>query len=220
VLLGGEEADLREFVELVRRASPPGAVSWALTRFEAGCSRRLDAEALPDYLLALRALLDAGGDAGVASLGLRLAALCAEEGQRRGLQQRVELALSLERYVMGAGQGEDLGDWIGSQSPRDLVLDLERHTRALLRDVICGYLQPDLKSVADDILLERSREIEVRDMREQETDEIEPVDPRPRRITAERRGGEGSVESHLEGVTASADWAPLDDDPDSYSAPV
>ncbi len=25
---------------------------------------------------------------------------------------------------------------------------------------------------------------------------------------------------HLEGVTASADWGPLDEDPDSYSAPV
>jgi hypothetical protein len=220
VLVGEEESDLREFVELVRRASPPGAVGWALTRFEAGCSRRLDAEALPDYLLALRALLDAGGEAGAASLGLRLAALCAEEGQRRGLQQRVELALSLERYVMGAGLGEDLGDWIGSQSPRDLVLDLERHTRALLRDIICGYLQPDLKSVADDILLERSGAIEVRDMREEDTDELEPVDPRLARVTAERRGRGGPEESHLEGVTASADWAPLDDDPDSYSAPV
>ena len=54
-------------------------MAWALARFEMGCSRPLDAEALPDYLLALRALLDAGGEAGLASLGLRVAALCAEE---------------------------------------------------------------------------------------------------------------------------------------------
>jgi hypothetical protein len=220
LFVGGEEADLREFVALVRDAAPTGAVGWALARFEAGCSRRLDAEALPDYLLALRALLDAGGEAGIASLGLRLAALCAEEGQRRGLQQRVELALALERYVMGGGRGKDLGDWIGPQSPRELVHDLERHTRALLRDVICGYLQPDLKSVADDILLERTAEIQVRDLREEDTDELEAVEPRPRKITAEVRRREEPEESHLEGVTPSADWAPLDEDPGSYSAPV
>jgi hypothetical protein len=175
-----------------------------------GCSKRLDAEALPDYLLALRALLDAGGEAGLASLGLRLAALCADGGERRALQRRVEVALSLERYVMGGGHGEELADWIGSQSPRELVLELERHTRALLRDLLCGYLQPDLKSLADEILLERAPEppeIEVRDLRAEEelppepdTSEIEAVGP--------------------QGVTASADWAPLDEDPGSYSAPV
>jgi hypothetical protein len=191
-----------------------------------GCSHRLDAEALPDYLLALRALLDAGGEAGLASLGLRVAALCAEEGERRSLQRRVEDALSLERYVMGGGHGEELRDWIGSQSPRDLVEELERHTRALLRDILCGYLEPELKSIADDILLERNTEsvqIEARDLRkEAETDELEVVRPRPRRITAELRARpEPEFEQpHLEGVTASADWGPLDDDPDSYSAPV
>ena len=116
------------------------------------------------------------------------------------LQRRVEDALSLERYVMGGGRGEELGDWIGSQSPRELVAELERHVRALLRDILCGYLDPELKAVADEILLERnteSVEIEARDLRkEPETDELEPVapKPRPRRITAELR-------SHPEGVT-------------------
>jgi hypothetical protein len=215
----GEAKDLREFVELIAGAAPTGAVGWALARFEMGCSRPLDAEALPDYLLALRALLDAGGEAGLASLGLRVAALCAEEGERRTLQRRVEDALSLERYVMGGGRGEELGDWIGSQSPRELVGELERHTRALLRDILCGYLDPELKSIADEILLERNTdavEIAARDLRkEPETDELEPVapKPRPRRITAELR-------THPEGVTESADWGPLDEDPESYSAPV
>ena len=232
-LAKGEETELRDFAAVIRDAAPAGAVGWALARFEMGCSRRLDAEALPDYLLALRALLDAGGEAGLASLGLRLAALCAEEGERRALQRRVELALSLERYVMGGGRGEELGDWIGSQSPRELVLQLERHTRALLRDLLCGYLDPDLKSIADDILLERTpdpAEIQVRDLRQEDldTDELEPIAPRPRRITAELRRREPEPEPepaeleqpHLEGVTASADWAPIDEDPDSYSAPV
>ena len=222
ILGHGEESDLCEFVAMVADAAPAGAVGWALARFEMGCARRLDAEALPDYLLALRALLDAGGEAGLASLGLRVAALCAEEGGRRALQRRVEDALSLERYVMGGGRGGELGDWIGSQSPRDLVAELERHTRALLRDILCGYLEPELKSVADDILLERTAEIEVRDLRQEpDTDELELPAPR-RRITAEVREREEPdfEQPHLEGVTASADWAPLDDDPDSYSAPV
>ena len=194
-----------------RRARWPGrsrASKWA--------ARGLDAEALPDYLLALRALLDAGGEAGLASLGLRVAALCAEEGERRVLQRRVEDALSLERYVMGGGRGEELGDWIGSQR-RASWWPSSSATFALLRDILCGYLDPELKAVADEILLERnteSVEIEARDLRkERETDELEPVapKPRPRRITAELR-------SHPEGVTESADWGPLDEDPESCSA--
>jgi hypothetical protein len=87
--------------------------------------------------------------------------------------------------------------------------------RALLRDVLCGYLDPDLKSVADDILLETPPEpfeIEARDLRrrpapEHDTNEFEPVaaptashPPRP-----------------LEGVTQSDDWS---SDPEDYSAPV
>ena len=49
-------------------------------RFEMGCERPHEAEALSDYLLGLRALLDATSEAGEASLALRVAALCAEEG--------------------------------------------------------------------------------------------------------------------------------------------
>ena len=57
---------------------------------------------------------------------------------------------------------------------------MEGHLRALLRDVLCGYLEPDLKGVADDILLETAPEpfalaeerhapveVEVRDLREE-----------------------------------------------------
>ena len=46
---------------------------------------------------------------------------------------------------------------------------MEGHLRALLRDVLCGYLDSDLKGVADDILLETNPEpfveIEARDLR-------------------------------------------------------
>jgi hypothetical protein len=178
VLAAGEEAPLREFVAMLEDAAPAGVVGWALGRFEMGCERSHDAEALSDYLLALRALLDATSDAGEASLALRVAALCAEDGRRRTVQRRVEAALALERFVMGGVGG------VPGESPHELVAEVERHVRALLRDVLCGYLDPNLKAIADDILLEATAdpeaEIKARDLRreraaapEMDTSEIE-----------------------------------------------
>jgi hypothetical protein len=231
-LAEGEESELREFLDAIDRSTQTGSVAWALARFDMGCGRVLDAEALSDYLLGLRALLDAASDTGRASLALRLAALCAEEGERRNVQRSVELALSLERFVMGGGRGEELQDWIGSASPRALVDEMERHLRALLRDVLCGYLDGDLKGVADDILLESPEppapepfEIEARDLRR----ETGPTTVSARRAEAEttdfeaveRRTPEPAREPmrppEPEGVTPSVDW---DEDPRSYSAPV
>ena len=94
-LPSGEEAGLREFYAAIDRAEPPQHVAWARARFEMGCERGSDADALSDYLLGLRALLDATSDAGEASLALRVAALCAEEGRRRLVQRRVESAIAL-----------------------------------------------------------------------------------------------------------------------------
>ena len=167
LLTAAEEPELRELIEPLERARAGGAVAWALSRFEMGCERPLDTEALSDYLLALRALLDGSDDTGRASLALRLAALCAEESDRRALQRRVELAFALERFVIGGGSGEAYMDTIGSESPRELVLEVEDQLRALLRDVLCGFLDPDLKSAADDILLRSAEpfEIEARDTR-------------------------------------------------------
>jgi hypothetical protein len=228
-LLAGEEAAVRGFLEAIDRAPRSGAVGWALERFELGCARQGDVEPLSDYLLALAALLDCAGEAGRASLPLRLAALCAEEGDRRIAQRRVELAMSLERFLMGGGstEGAELRDWIGPESPLALVDELERHLRALLRDVLCGYLEPELAGVADDILLEIPDPpvIEARDLRarspEQDTDEIEVL---PQGAVRERLKADwGEPEPYPEesdihdGVTASVDW---DEDPESYSAPV
>jgi hypothetical protein len=167
LLSGAEEAELRELMEMLAHARTGAAISWALARFEMGCERALDTEALSDYLMALKALLDGSDDAGRASLALRLAALCAEESDRRALQRRVELAFALERFVIGGGSGDAYVDTIGSDSPRELVVEVEEQVRALLRDVLCGYLDPDLKSAADDILLRSAEpfEIEARDTR-------------------------------------------------------
>src|SRR4051794_19506738 len=181
-----EQAELVELVELVLDARPGGRIAWALSRFEMGCERPLDSEALSDYLLALESLLDAADEAGRASLTLRLAALCAEDGERKALQRRVELAFALERWVMGGGGANAYLEALGPDTPRSIVLELEQHVRALLRDVLCGYLAADLKSAADDILLASSTgeiEIKVRDTRphveERATVDLEPEDLAP-----------------------------------------
>ena len=81
---GDDDADeLREFLAAIEQARVPGRIAWALDRFELGCERLRDAEALSDFLMALQALLEAHDEAGRASLSLRLAALCAEEPDRR-----------------------------------------------------------------------------------------------------------------------------------------
>ena len=51
ILVDGEEAELRQFVDVVEGVSRGGSVAWALSRFEMGCGRRLESEALSDYLL-------------------------------------------------------------------------------------------------------------------------------------------------------------------------
>src|SRR3954464_11760013 len=101
LLTADEQPELVELVEIVSGARPGGRIAWALSRFEMGCERALDTEALSDYLLALRSLLDGHDDTGRASVALRLAALCAEESERRPMQRRVELAFALERFVIG-----------------------------------------------------------------------------------------------------------------------
>ena len=151
ILVEDEEAELSQFLEAV--AAPPrhGPLAWALSRFQMGAGRRLEAEALTDYLMALRALLDQADS----SLALRVAVLCAEESERRQVQRRMELAQATERFVIGEGAGKDTTDVT-------LVEEVERHLRALLRDVLCGYLEADLQRVADELLLDQPEPFEIR----------------------------------------------------------
>jgi hypothetical protein len=208
-LAAGEEEGLRELFAAVDAAEPRQTVAWALARFEMGSARGHHAEALSDYLLALRALLDATSDAGEASLALRVAALCAEEGRRKLVQRRIEAAMGLERFVMGGS----LRVRHEEASPRELVAEVESHLRALLRDVLCGYLDANLKDVADDILLESTPEpvgeIRVRDLRKEA-----PPPTAPPASPAEAE--QDTSELPAVGVTPSADW----DSPEDYSAPV
>lgn len=248
LLTATEEPELRELTDLLAQSRPGGNIAWALSRFEMGCERALDTEALSDYLMALRALLDGSDDTGRASLGLRLAALCAEESDRRALQRRIELAFALERFVIGGGSGDAYMDTIGSESPRELVLEVEEQLRALLRDVLCGFLDADLKSAADDILLRSAEpfEIEARDTRRfaarsevmgHRSEGEGPAEqvsarrywPEPQTAVAEPEAAPPPPpppaapaepgEDLEDGVTPSADWG-FDDDPGSYSAPI
>jgi hypothetical protein len=140
-----QEDELRAFCSLVSRRAPrEGELAWALARFEMGCERATDSQALSDYLLALRALLEPEAPSG-GKLPGRLAALCATPSERAALTRRVARALALERAVVTGTAAPDARSLA-------LVRELASHLGALLRDVICGHLRSDLASLADELL--------------------------------------------------------------------
>jgi hypothetical protein len=144
----GEE-ELRAFCRLVARRDPHPELAWALTRFEMGCERPSAGAALTDYLLALRALLEPEGPAS-GRLAQRLAAICARPDDRVGLTERTARAVALERSIIG-GLSDDHRD---PARPDALIDELAENLRAVLRDMLCGHLDADLVSVADELLAE------------------------------------------------------------------
>jgi hypothetical protein len=140
-----QEDELRAFCNLVSRRAPhDNDLAWALRRFELACERESPWEALTDHLLALRALLEPEGAASGRLAG-RLAALCATPEQRAELTERATRALALERSLIAGTAAKDAAG-------QSLVEALANHLRSLLRDVICGHLDPDLAVIADDLL--------------------------------------------------------------------
>ncbi|HEY2771150.1 MAG TPA: hypothetical protein VGI87_11295 [Solirubrobacteraceae bacterium] len=146
-LPAAHEDELRAFCNLISRRPTTGEVGWALSRYEMGCERLAPFEALTDYLLALRAMLEPEGP-GSGRLAGRLAAICARPPERPALVERVAHAISLERAVIAGLAPAEPG---GVSS---LVDELAEHLRALLRDVLCGHLDGDLKGLADELLAE------------------------------------------------------------------
>ena len=141
-----QEDELRGFCNLVSRRAPHGdELAWALRRFELGCERESPYEALTDHLLALRALLEPEGPTSGALAG-RLAALCATQGHRAQMTERIVQAVALEHDAVAGKAVENAG---GQALAREVADSL----RALLRDVICGHLSADLAAVADEILI-------------------------------------------------------------------
>ncbi len=147
LIAAAEEDELRAFCSLISRRTPSGGeLAWALARFEMGRERLAPFEAMTDYLLALRALLEPEGPA-TGRLAQRLAVLCAKPDGRAALAERTAHAISLERAVVtGLAPAE--------HGAAGLVDELAEHLRALLRDVICGHLDSDLREVADYLLAE------------------------------------------------------------------
>jgi hypothetical protein len=144
-----QEDELRAFCRLVSRRAPAPELGWALARFEMGCERLNPFEALSDYLLALRALLEPEGPAS-GRLAQRLAVICARPEDRAALAARAAQAVALERAVI-SGLAAAPAD---PSRPDALVEELAEHLRAILRDALCGHLDADLVGVADDLLAE------------------------------------------------------------------
>jgi len=145
IVVGAEHEDeLRAFCSLIARRTPrAGELAWALRRYEMACERAVDGEALTDVLLALRALLEPEGPSSGRLAG-RLAALCALPDDRAALTARVAHTVAVERsLVAGLAVDPELDV---------LAAELADHLRALLRDVLCGHLDSDLRTVADGIL--------------------------------------------------------------------
>jgi hypothetical protein len=140
-----QEDELRAFCNLVARRAPrDDEPAWALARFEMGCERETELQALSDYLLALRALLEPEGPSSGLLAG-RLAMLCATPAERVAMTERIVRALALERAAIAGAAPQRAGTEV-------LVRELADNLRALLRDVVCGHLGPDLVAFADELL--------------------------------------------------------------------
>jgi len=141
-----EEDPLRAFCSLVARRTPrAGELAWALRRFELGCERGTVLEALTDWLLCARALLADPDAAGYERLTERIAAICAVPGERDELADGLRRAIAMERGVVAG--------IVRAEPPVEALVDsLGGCLRAILRDVLCGHLDPDLRRVADSLL--------------------------------------------------------------------
>lgn len=138
----GRLAELAAALE--SRPDPGGTLTWALARFEMGCSRESALEGLSDHLLSLRAVLEGQGQVG-ASLAMRAAALIGGEfADRTVARERVERAQQLERELMSGrivDGGVELARWI------------EEGVRRILREAALGELGTDLDAAADESLI-------------------------------------------------------------------
>jgi hypothetical protein len=146
LLAADEEDPLRAFCSLVTRRTPRGGeLAWALRRFELGCERASAVEALTDWLLACRALLADQDQHGYEGMTERLAVICATPDDRPALEARLDEAIRLERAAIAGRVRPD-------PQVEDLIADLGGNLRAVLRDVLCGHLDPQLRRVADEML--------------------------------------------------------------------
>src|SRR4051794_26586354 len=148
-LTGNETSELESFSRLLtERETRIPSLDWAASRFELGAERSSLIEALSDYLLALRGLLEGGGPART-SLSARIAALACEPYEREQGRVTVERALAIERKLMSGGRYKP----VAGASPLDVIAEVEELLRRLLKGLATGELGGDLRVAADEILL-------------------------------------------------------------------
>jgi hypothetical protein len=148
-LTGNEAAELESFSRmLAERETRIPSLDWAASRFELGAERSSLIEALSDYLLALRGLLEGGGPART-SLSARVAALACEPYEREQGRVTVERALAIERKLMSGGRYKP----VAGTSPLDVIAEVEELLRRLLKGLATGELGGDLRVAADEVLL-------------------------------------------------------------------
>ena len=148
-LTGNEAAELECFSRvLAQRSTRIPSLDWAASRFELGAERSSLIEALSDYLLALRGLLEGGGPART-SLSARVAALACEPFEREQGRVTVERALAIERRLMSGGRYKP----VSGASPLDVIAEVEELLRRLLKGMATGELGGDLRVAADELLL-------------------------------------------------------------------
>jgi hypothetical protein len=148
-LTGNEVGDLEAFSrKLTDRGARVPSLSWAVSRFDLGAERASLIEALSDYLLALRGLLEGGGSA---KLGMtaRVAILAADPHEREQARITVERALTIERKLMSGARYRPAA----GLSPLGVISDLEELLRRILNKLAIGELEGDLREQADERLL-------------------------------------------------------------------
>jgi hypothetical protein len=148
-LTGNEVPELERFARtLNERGSRMPSLDWAASRFELGAERGSLIEALSDYLLAMRGLLEGGGAART-TMSARVAALACEPHEREQGRVTVERALAIERKLMSGGRYRP----VAGASPLDVIAELEELLRRLLKGLATGELGGDLRAAADEVLL-------------------------------------------------------------------
>jgi hypothetical protein len=148
-LTGNEVGDLETFSRtLNERGARMPSLDWAASRFELGAERGSLIEALSDYLLALRGMLEGGG-AAKTTLSARVAALACEPYEREQGRVTVERALAFDRKLMSGGRYRP----VAGASPLDVIGELEELLRRLLKGLATGELGGDLRAAADEVLL-------------------------------------------------------------------
>ena len=150
IVPAAQEDELRAFCRLVARRDPQPELAWALGRYEMGCERQSPgrgADGLP-----------AGAAGAVGARGPRQRA---PGPAARGHLRPARGPGGADRADGSSRGAGALGDRRPARAsaadparPDAIIDELAENLRAVLRDMLCGHLDADLVSVADELLAE------------------------------------------------------------------